>query len=171
MQAKPEWKPEATLPHNPRDFKTPNYGLNTFGDLFTPRQLVTLTTFSDFVDKAGALVQVHSNGNKAYSEAIQTYLALAVDKAIDRNTVLCTWEAGMDRMGHTFTRQALPMIWDYVETNPFANAGGDLQGTVQSLCEVLNKIETGVPGSVQQLDATAISKDHIQSLISTDPPY
>src|SRR6202040_382866 len=88
-----------------------------------------------------------------------------------RNTTLCTWEPGMDRMRNTFTRQALPMVWDYVETNPFANAGGDLQGTVQSLCEVLDKLELGVPGSVQHLNATAITKCDAQPLISTDPPY
>jgi putative DNA methylase len=47
--ASPEWSPEMELPNNPRDFKTPNYGLTKFGDLFTQRQLVALTTFSDLV--------------------------------------------------------------------------------------------------------------------------
>src|SRR5262249_31704590 len=50
-KAKPEWKPDVTLPVNPRDFKTPNYGLMTFADLFTSRQLLTLTTFSDLVQE------------------------------------------------------------------------------------------------------------------------
>ena len=52
LKAKPEWKPDVALPVNPRDFKTPNYGLMTFADLFTPRQLVALTTFSDLVGEA-----------------------------------------------------------------------------------------------------------------------
>ena len=51
-KAKPEWTPDNALPVNPRDFKTPNYGLTTYGDLFTPRQLVALTTFSDLVAEA-----------------------------------------------------------------------------------------------------------------------
>ncbi len=56
-QANPEWKPDNALPVNPRDFKTPNYGLTTFADLFTPRQLVALTTFSDLVQEARERVQ------------------------------------------------------------------------------------------------------------------
>jgi putative DNA methylase len=169
--AKASWKPEQDMPRNPRWFSPPAYGMPTFGDIFTSRQLVALTTFSDLIYEAGALVQTHSNEDRAYTNTIKTYLALALDKALDRNTALCTWEPGMDRMGHTFTRQALPMVWDYVETNPFANAGGDLQGTVQSLCEVLDKLELGLPGSVQQLDAIAITKKDSRLLISTDPPY
>ena len=57
LKAKPEWRPDVALPVNPRDFKTPNYGLTTFADLFTPRQLVALTTFSDLVQEARKRVQ------------------------------------------------------------------------------------------------------------------
>ena len=169
-QAKPKWEPVQELQGKCR-VSVPLYGMNTFGDLFTPRQLSTLTTFSDLVSEACELALADSNDNRRYSEAVATYLALAVDKAIDRNTTLCAWESGMDRMRGTFTRQALAMVWDYVETNPFANAGGDLQGTVQSLCEVLDKLVRGIPGSVQQLDATAIANSDTRPLFSTDPPY
>ena len=170
-QAKPVNVPDTDLPEQALGFRVQLYGMTKHRDLFTRRQLVTLTTFSDLIGKAYILVQEHSNEKEAYSEAIATYLSLAVDKAIDRNTALCTWESGMDRMRNTFTRQSLPMVWDYAETNPFANAGGDLQGTVQSLCEVLDKLEVEVQGSAQQFSATAIVKSEMQPLISTDPPY
>ena len=170
-QAKPVGIPETDLPEQALGFRVQLYGMTKHRDLFSPRQLITLTTFSDLVSEASALVLADSNDNRAYSEAVATYLALAVDKAADRNTTLCAWESGMDRMRNTFTRQALSMVWDYVETNPFANAGGDLQGTVQSLCEVLDKLVRGIPGSAQQLDATSIANSDIQPLISTDPPY
>ena len=170
-QAKPVGVPETDLPEQALGFRVQLYGMTKHRDLFSPRQLITLTTFSDLVSEACALVLADSNDNRAYSEAVATYLALAVDKAADRNTTLCAWESGMDRMRNTFTRQALSMVWDYVETNPFANAGGDLQGTVQSLCEVLDKLVRGIPGSAQQLDATSIANSVVQPLISTDPPY
>ena len=91
------WKPDMTLPDNPRDFKTPNYGLTTFADLFTPRQLVALTTFSDLVQQARERVQHDAvaagltnddqplrdgaNGAAAYADAVGVYLSLGVSKA------------------------------------------------------------------------------------------
>jgi putative DNA methylase len=169
QSAKPDWSPEMALPNNPRDFKTPNYGLTKFGDLFTPRQLVALTTFCDLVPKAiarahadavaagmpddGRGLDAGGNGATAYAEAIGVYLGFAVDKATDRNTSLCAWETRMDRMRNTFGRQALPMVWDYAETNPFAGAGGDIYGTVVSLWEVLDRLNHGVAGSASQADA------------------
>ena len=85
-QARPDWRPDVFLPVNPRDFKTPNYGLTTFADLFTPRQLVALTTFSDLVTEARARVERDAivgglpgdstplrdggTGAKAYAEAV-----------------------------------------------------------------------------------------------------
>jgi putative DNA methylase len=97
--AVPKWKPDAGLPRNPRDFKTPNYGMKTFGDLFTPRQLTALTTFSDLVQDVRAEVlrdalaaglagdvrglEEGGSGAAAYADAVATYLAFAVDRGAD----------------------------------------------------------------------------------------
>ncbi len=97
LTAKPEWKPDVVLPVNPRDFKTPNYGLMTFGDLFTPRQLVALDTFSDLVQEAiprierdaahagladdGIGLDTGGTGARAYAEAVGMYLGFGVDYA------------------------------------------------------------------------------------------
>jgi putative DNA methylase len=170
-QARPVNVPESDLPQQALGFRVQLYGMTKHRDLFTPRQLVALTTFSDLVKEAQVLVLEHCGGDTAYSDAVAVYLTLGIDKAADRNSALCGWESGMERMRNTFTRQALSMIWDYAETNPFANAGGDLQGTIQSLCEVLDKLQVGRIGSVQQLDATMITDGNLQPLISTDPPY
>jgi putative DNA methylase len=184
--AKPDWSPEMDLPNNPRDFKTPNYGLTKFGDLFTPRQLVALTTFSDLVPEAIARIRADAlaagvaddgvgldsggSGATAYAEAVGVYLAFALDKSTDRNTSLCAWEHRMDRMRNTFGRQSLPMVWDYAETNPFAGAGGDFYGTVVSLWEVLTKLNHGGAGEAAQADAQT-QKVSADKVISTDPPY
>ena len=186
LTASPSWRPEVTLPVNPRDFKTPNYGLTTFADLFTPRQLVALTTFSDLVQEAREQVKRDAlaaglpddkiplreggRGATAYCEAVAVYLAFAVSKAADRNSSLCVWESQMDRMRGTFGRQALPMTWDFVETNPFAGAGGDIYGTAHSLCEVLDKLQSRVTGQAEQQDAGTQSLSRAR-VVSTDPPY
>ena len=188
QQVQPTWKPETPLPDDPRNFWTVDYGLTTYGDLFTPRQLVALTTFSDLVQEARNLAKLDalaaevSDDDKplrdggssatAYSEGVGVYLTFGVSKATDRNTSLCIWESKMDRLRGTFGRQALPMVWDFVETNPFAGAGGDIYGTVHSLSEVLDKFSfsNNVHGRAEQQDASS-KRDSVAKVISTDPPY
>lgn len=166
--ARPTWVPEAELPNNPRDFKTPNYGMRTFGELFTARQLISLTTFSDLVAEARQRV-ISDGASSAYGDAVATYLAMAVDKMADTNTALCTWQVDPPRLRATFGRQALPMTWDYAEANVFADAAGDYQRCVGSLTEVLDRLPSGIGGVVMQLDAT--SKLPGECVFSTDPPY
>ena len=110
-------------------------------------------------------------GATAYAEAVGLYLGFAQSKACNRNTSLCLWEHRMDRLVATFGRQALPMVWDFAETNPIAGAGGDIFGTVKSVCEVIEKqFSRRQYASALQADAVTqtISNDRI---ISTDPPY
>jgi putative DNA methylase len=164
------WEPQGELADDPRNLWCVSYGLVRFADLFTPRQLVTLTTFSSLVGGARERV-IADGGEEAYADAVATYLALAVDKAVDRNTTLCSWESGMDRMRNTFGRQALPMVWDFAETNSFAGAGGDLRGTIESVCEVLDRLREAPAASVRQLDAAARLDGIASSHVATDPPY
>ena len=184
--AEPDWRPDSRLPHNPRDFKTPNYGMTTFADLFTRRQLVALTTFSDLVGEArgraladaiaaglsddGISLEAGGCGAPAYADAVATYLAFAVSKATSRNCTLAIWEIGMDRLAGALGRQALPMSWDYAETNPLAGAGGDIAGTAISVSEVLDKLPAHGKGAVRQLDAATALREG-RFLVSTDPPY
>jgi len=148
------------------------YGMPTWGDAFTPRQLVALTTFSDLIREARERVQRETSAKEtAYADAVAVYLSFAVNKAVDRNSSFCFWERPMDRLRGTFGRQALAMVWDYAETNPFAGAGGDFFGTVNSLCEFLDQLVLNVSiGQAVQADAhsQSISKDRV---ISADPPY
>ena len=160
---------EQQLPDNARWFSPPGYGLPQFRDLFTPRQLVVLTTFSDLLSEVNQRTRVDGASSER-ADAIVTYLAFAIDKACDRNSSLCTLERNMNRLTNTFSRQALPMVWDFAETNPFAEASGDLGGTVESVCEVLDKLVPKKAGTVCQLDATAIARA-TRLVFCTDPPY
>jgi putative DNA methylase len=140
VSAQPEWKPEADLPNNTRDFKTPNYGMRTFGDLFTSRQLVALTTFSDLVKEVREKIEQDAvaaemtddnlslneggTGATAYAYAVSTYLAFAVDRCTDYWSSIATWHNSNQQVRCTFARQAIPMTWDYIEANPFSNSSG-----------------------------------------------
>ncbi|MFO0906456.1 MAG: DUF1156 domain-containing protein [Pirellulales bacterium] len=177
---------EQPITNDRRWFSPPLYGLPNFADLFTTRQLTALTTFSDLIGAARDKLRRDaaesgwidderplSDGGRgpiAYSDAVATYLAFAQSKACNRNTTLCLWENTMDRIVATFGRQALPMVWDFAETNPFAGAGGDLYGTVESVCEVLDNLNDGLVGCVNQVDATEF-ESNAMPMISTDPPY
>ncbi len=185
--AKPSWKPDADLPDNPRDFKTPNYGMNTFADLFTLRQLVAMATFTDLVqeareralkDVARANLQKDERsladggmGNVAYTDAVATYLAFGVSKSADYNSNLVSWINQRDQARSTFSKQALAMIWDFCEVNPLAGAAGDLNVSLDGIGDVLGSFSHSGESSVRQLDATAAINEIPCPLISTDPPY
>ena len=185
-EAHPSWKPDVPLPDNPRDFKTPNYGLTTFADLFTPRQLTTLTTFSDLTTEARSVIRQNAiaagmhdderglesggNGALAYAEAVCIYLALAVDKTTDYNSSIVVWSPTRDQAKTTFARQAIPMVWDYAEVNPFAHAAGDIEVSLEGICRSIRAPEGQALGFAVQADAQTQTISSGKR-ISTDPPY
>jgi putative DNA methylase len=149
------------LPDNARWFSPPGYGLPTFKDLFTSRQLVALTTLSDLVPEARG--QAISDGaTEERADAIAVYLALSASKSADNNSTLCTWMSGLkyEVVRNTFSRQALPMTWDYAESNPFAESSGDFFEQVKRACLVLElSVPASARGCVEQLDATTLKSD------------
>ena len=187
-QAEPTWRPEFRLADDRRAIWCPLYGLETFDKLFTSRQLVALTTFSDLVSEArekatqdsitaglpddDAPLNDEGTGARAYGDAIATYLGLALSKLSDSLCSLATWKPSMDQAIHVFTRQALPMVWDFAESNVFNSAAGDYTTTIQTLWRVINNFQTS-----QSTKNTAIQKDSVRidvtdkKLVSTDPPY
>nr|WP_198138251.1 DUF1156 domain-containing protein [Pelobacter propionicus] len=177
-QANPNWKPNLALPDDPRNFWTLNYGLGNYGDLFTPRQLVALSTFSEVIQEARTKIDSdiakHTEKNKdqkynGYSEAICVYLALAVGRCANYWSSLTPW--GGDFIVQTFGRNAIPMIWDHAEGNPFSSSTGNWLGAIDWINRVLKfAIPANSPGHSTQFDAQTqtISKNKV---ISTDPPY
>ncbi|MGC8530186.1 MAG: DUF1156 domain-containing protein [Leptospirillia bacterium] len=184
--ANPSWKPEANLPHNTRNFNTPIYGMNTFGDLFTPRQLVALTTFSDLVGEAiekcrldaikagipddGVGLDAGGAGATAYAQAVGVYLGLSVDRLSDRMSSICGWDSGYVKIRNTFGRQAIPMTWDYAEANPFSDSSGNFLGATEWVQKVLLNLPSKGTGLACQQDAQSQTVSS-SKIISTDPPY
>ena len=180
--------PDADLPYNPRDFKTPNYGLTKFSDLFTNRQLTALTTFSDIVsevklkaykdaisaglpdDQLG--INEGGKGAKAYSEAIAIYLAFLIDQLANHQSTINSWNSTNSQMRSVFARQAIPMVWDFAESNPFCNSSGSYNNLFERMIKGFSAIPVNKEGNALQVDAAAFSfQDKDKFLISTDPPY
>jgi putative DNA methylase len=176
---------EQPITNDRRWFSPPLYGLPNYSDLFTARQLVALTTFSDLVGEArgrvladarkagmnddGKGISEGGTGATAYADAVATYLAFAVSKMSDAQSSLCRWKATMDQSIATFGRQAIPMVWDYSEANAFSSMAGDYLVTLKNMMRVLEQLGTGRSGKVIQQDATSAYSTGI--VISTDPPY
>ena len=160
--------PETHLPERALGFRVQVYGMTRHRDLFTRRQLVALTTFSDLVAEARNRA-IADGASKDYANAIATYLGLAVSRSANTINSLCVWSQSRDQSVNLFSRQAIPMAWDFPEVNPFAGAAGDFAETTQSMAKTIASLPANVRAQVQQTDATTI--DTQKMVFSTDPPY
>ena len=189
-QAVPEWRPDVEFFQQALGFRVGNYGMTKWGDLFTPRQLVALTTLADLVGEATERVRRDAAaaglpndstplrdgglGPTAYAEAVGVYLAFALSKQADLGNSLCRWEPIAQCPRQLFGRQAIPMVWDYAEGNPLGDSSGSwtvfVDGIVKAFSKAFKSIQTSTSGQSRQADAGAqsISCDKV---VSTDPPY
>jgi putative DNA methylase len=164
-----------------------SYGLNQWGKLFSNRQLAALSTFSDLVHEArneierdaisaglpddGLLLRRGGTGARAYAEAVSVYISFAADRAADAWSSQVSWRNSVEASRSTFARQAFPMIWDFVELNPFSSSNGNWNdAAIEWVSKSLAAFCPEVTGQIVQADAQTvmIQKD---ALISTDPPY
>lgn len=178
--------PDALLPHNPRDFKTPNYGMTHFSDLFTHRQLTALITFSSLVSEAQKKAEMDAiqagvkndhislaeggTGARAYGEAIGVYLAFVLDKMTDYHSSICSWNPPREGLRNTFGRQAIPMVWDYAEANPFSSSSGCFDNMLEWVVKCILQFPASEVAEVSQFDAQ-YDCGLRDIMISTDPPY
>ncbi|WP_306215136.1 DUF1156 domain-containing protein [Actinoplanes sp. RD1] len=179
----PEDTPDTELPEAALGFRVQGYGMTKHADLFTPRQLVALNLFCNLVKEArdrvfadalgaglseGSRLQDGGMGAAAYADSVAVYLAMTISKIVDIGNALVSWKPSMDQAIHLFTRQAIPMLWDFSETPILStkHAGG----FAVSLNNVAKAIPAGQQaGIVNQADAS--SRDYSNLVISTDPPY
>lgn len=184
QDAQASWLPEQPLPYDPRHIAPLLYGFRTFADLFTKRQLASLSVFSELIasvrekvlgDAAVAGLPADQrrdggNGCTAYADAIATYLGLGVSRLVNRSCTLCFWDTTGENIQQVFARQAMPMTWDFVEGNPFSNSSGSFASQLNYLAQVVASSPIASPASAEQADARLATYDH-PWVICTDPPY
>jgi putative DNA methylase len=183
---KAEWL-DQPLPDNARWFSPPGYGLKTYRDLLTPRQLVALATFSDLLSEArqrvladarrggladdGKPLNDGGTGATAYADALTTFLGINVSRLSNRTSTICFWDTSGEKIQQVFARQAIPMTWDFAEGNPFSDSTGNFLGQIGYVCAVLKAVPGARQGVVRQLDAAAAVNGVEKPLVCTDPPY
>ncbi|WP_270808857.1 DUF1156 domain-containing protein [Aeromonas sp. QDB50] len=182
----PEWRPSGLVPARLTGGTCVPYGLKEWGDLFTPRQLVALTTFSELVGEAiarcredalsagmaddGIGLDAGGAGAAAYAQAVGVYLASAISKVANIGSSIASWMSDRGAFRETFARQAIPMVWDFAESNPFTDGGGSMSTAIDKGAMSIDAFPASIQGHVVQSDAQSqtISRDKV---ISTDPPY
>ncbi len=185
--AMPEDTPQSNLPERALGFRVQQYGMTKWSDLFTDRQLVALTTFSDLVGEArerirldavaaglpddGVPLREGGTGATAYAEAVCVYLGMCVSRQTNRSATLNFWDTRGGNVQQIFARQALAMTWDFAESNPLSNSTGNFTGQVGFLAKVLEvSISSFATGTSQQLEAQSQGVS-VDKMVSTDPPY
>ena len=181
-----EWKPIGPVPARLTGGTCVPYGLDEWWKLFTSRQLVALSTFSDLVYEAceqirrnateagllddGVPLRDGGRGATAYAEAVSVYLAFAVDKGANYWSTICAWHTGAEKLVSTFSRQAIPMVWDFTEANPLSSSSGNFLLGVSQAAKMVHTLGQGRTGFASQADAMSQSLSN-QKIVSTDPPY
>jgi putative DNA methylase len=183
--------PEALLPEQALGFRVQAYGMRSWADLFTNRQLTALTTFSDLIKEAAeqATKDAHFSGfseqeSSSYGASVATYLSFALSRIADRNNTICTWDSGptssrsstggsarTTTVRNAFARQALPMTWDYAEASPFSSSGGSIESALTWLVPAIAELPVSTGAIVRQGDAASPSMVEQMTVVSTDPPY
>ncbi len=193
--ASPTWRPAGNVPERLTGGTCVPYGLRTWADIFTDRQILALDAFAGLVSdvrgqiRADALQdeafsQAYSDQVDEYADAVSVFLGFLVSKLADKGSTLCTWDAGpasnktdsgrsarVATVRVTFGRQALPMTWDFAEVNFFSNSVGSIDTVLKTLsAPLLYAPRLGAKGSVVQHDAQT-QKIGTGKVLSTDPPY
>lgn len=175
--SRPHDVPSASMPQNPRWFSPPGFGMPDFADLFTDRQLMALCTFSDLVGEARARIESDAlaaglppDQASQYAAGVSTYLAFAISKLSDRHSTITNWYVSRESTSSTFARQAIPMTWDFAETNPLIDGTGTFWNAADWVAEVLDVLRPLAGGTVSQADASTAA-EFSGRVVSTDPPY
>lgn len=183
---RPDNYPEGELAYYPGHLNTNAYGLNTFDKLFTDRQLATLVIFSDLIKEvqneiekdaleSGMLndhvsLEAEGRGAFAYAQAISVYLSFLIDQMTNQSSSVCGWNSTNSQMRCVFSRQAIPMVWDYAECNIFSDSTGSITSLIDRMVKGIKSLGNLPRGVVSQADAqTDCGLRNI--MVSTDPPY
>ena len=170
-KAIPKWKPPQRASAQGNVLRPRRYGVNYWHQLFTDRQLTTLSTFSDILPECRSQI-IKDGGSTVYADTVATYLAFAIDRTADSGCSYATWQNVGDFVAHVFSRQRIAMIWDFAEANPFSNSTQNWMGQVTWIAKVVNALPAQVNSSeARQADAATTIYEEKGPIIVTDPPY
>lgn len=182
------WNPRGDISSNTRTFGPPLFGMKTWASLYTPRQLLALTTLHDVTKSMERVIEQDAinagiaknrvgianegDGAHAYAQLIRTYIHLTVSNLADWSCNVIGWSPDIPAMGHLFARQAVFMNWNYAEGSIFGKGGANFLQKLGRTVEVIERTPSTKTGSARQADATRLVwSATTRPLVVTDPPY
>lgn len=182
----PDDVPKGEIPDNAHWFSPPGFGIKEYAELFSPRQLTMLLTFCDLLKDVqnkvasdalvagmspeGGSLSDGGTGALAYGQAVSIYLAFVIDKMADRNSTVCSWNSSGGNPRATFGRQAIPMVWNYAEGNPFSSITGNFKTTLKNIVACIKQLPCGSHVTTYQGDAAKVEyPDNV--MVCTELPY
>ncbi|MBN1887671.1 MAG: DUF1156 domain-containing protein [Thermoflexales bacterium] len=154
-----------------RAFSQRNYGMDSYNNFFGHRQSLAMVTFVRLVRNVGKDLGLDCGPELAI--AVQTCLAMALDRQADHTNSLCAWNPSGQKLQHLFARAALPIVWDFAEAQPFGDSVGDWWHAIDCVLIALdNASHFSTSGHVEIASATVhpLPDDMAQGFF-TDPPY
>ncbi len=156
---------------NYRDLKLPKWGFKYWREMFSPRQLLAIQTFVDKLQELKEELRAHED---AYWKAVVTYLGIWVDRVAVANTSFGRWNVTGEKIEHPFSRQAIPMVFDYPESNIFCDSTGSAKNQLKWIVRYLND-ESATFVQANCINASSGEKNQFPprylSSVVTDPPY
>jgi putative DNA methylase len=153
-------------------FTPPQYGLTRWVDIFTPRQLVALSSFVTAVRSVPSAMREEGYSIE-WREAIWALLALAVDRIADRSSSIAHWDVGYEKIANTFSGFRLPISWDFSESSPTGDSTGSFSGQVEWIAKTAEHTATAgarqLAPQITRASAMTVSGEY--DAIITDPPY
>ena len=170
MAATPRWRPRQAIIDTPK-VSSLGYGMTHWHQLFTERQLTALNTFSDLLSEVRNQI-TQDGAPEKYADVVCTYLALAIGRTAESGCSFAIWDTAGNSIMPAFGRQAIPMVWDFVEANPFSTSTQNWISQVQWISRVVERFPTSVnTGEAYQADAATTIQTTDRPIIVTDPPY
>ena len=171
QKAKPKWRPTQRMPDTPALVSGRGYSITHWHQLFTERQLATLTTFSDRLAEVRNLA-MKDGADGEYANAVCIYLAMTVGKLANGSCSFVRWDITTSKVPGIFARQAIPMVWDFAETNLFSTSTQNWTGHVDLVAKVVERLPADAnAGKAHQADASTTIYADSGPVIVTDPPY
>lgn len=154
---------------NNRNFNTPGWGIDNYGDMFSNRQLLMLDTLIRYYHSLRSSFE-----ESGYSIVLITYLAIWIDRIALTNTSLGRWDNTCQKYQHPFNRQAIPMTFDYPEINPFSSSTGSANNMLEWVLKYIED-ESNTPFSSSFANASSGERGQFDNksltAVVTDPPY
>ena len=171
VSAEPTWWPTGHLADQAWNLRVQGYGITHWYQLFTKRQLLAITTFSDLIADVRQMVKQDS-GDEEYADAVCTYLALVLGRTADSSSSCARWQNSGDKVAGVFARQAIGIVWDFAEVNIFSASTQNWMAQIEWVAKVVERLPIDTnSGKAYQADASTTIHAKGGPVIVTDPPY